>query len=114
MNAPRQIAKRIIADSAFSRSQGQQRTGRRLSQTSALPPKADSERTSHHVRFVPQPASCTAATQSLFNNLVRAGELPRWNGAPDRHVGLEIVRPVGFSGLPAWLIPLLLPSQDAH
>src|SRR6478736_10578000 len=37
----------------FLHSQGHQRTWRPRNSTSALPPKADSSRTSSHVRFVP-------------------------------------------------------------
>ena len=38
--------------------------------TSALPPKADSSRTSGHVRLVPIADSCTAAKEALFDHLV--------------------------------------------
>ena len=39
---------------------------------SAVPPKADIDRPSQHVRFVPQPDSCTAAIAAPFGHLVGA------------------------------------------
>src|SRR5712692_10698212 len=46
---------------------GHQRTWRPRNSTSALPPKADSNRTSGHVRLVPFPDSCTAAKQHPYS-----------------------------------------------
>jgi hypothetical protein len=50
---PRQIAKRIIADSSFSRSQGQSRHFDIALTTSGLPLVADNFRAGWHVRKVP-------------------------------------------------------------
>ena len=51
---------------------------------SALPPKADKERTSRDVCFVPKADSCTATNARLFDHLGSEREQRRRDGDPDR------------------------------
>jgi hypothetical protein len=51
---------------------GQKQTFKRLRLMSALPPKADMDRHSYNVRFVPKADSCTAAQRSLFDHFIGA------------------------------------------
>jgi hypothetical protein len=55
MNCPRQIAKRIIADSSFSRSQGQKAKYSRRANVVRCCPITDVQRLLRHVRSVPKP-----------------------------------------------------------
>ena len=57
---------------------------------SALPPKADKERTSRYVRFVPKADSCSAAKRILFDHLVGAAEQWQRHCDADRLGGLEV------------------------
>jgi len=56
---------------------GQKRTQRHQGAMSALPPKADIERHSWHVRFVPIATERSAANTSLFDHLFGAREQRR-------------------------------------
>jgi hypothetical protein len=53
---------------------GQKQTWERVHLMSALPPKADIPQRRLDVRFVPQTDSCTAANESLSDQIISAGE----------------------------------------
>jgi hypothetical protein len=69
---------------------GQTRTRRPRNATSAIPPKADSSRTSPEVRFVPTRDSCTAAYRTLFDHLVGLGEQRGRHGEAEAVSSLHI------------------------
>src|SRR5262249_35166442 len=72
----------------------QERTSPAYLAMSALPPKADKQRTSRYVRFVPIAAvsSCSkmSAEASLLDHLVGAREQGRWQRNPQRLGGPQI------------------------
>jgi hypothetical protein len=66
---------------------------------SALPPKADIERQSLHVRFGPIADSCAAAMLSLFDHQVGASKQRKRYGKAKGLGGFQIDDQLDFGGL---------------
>src|SRR5215471_19109525 len=66
---------------------------------SALPPKADMCGAQGHVCFGPKADSCTAAKQSLFDNLVGTSEQRCGNCEPERFSRDQVNNQVKFCRL---------------
>ena len=92
---------------------GQKPTSGEHNRKSALPPKADIRVAHCHVCFGPFSDSCTAANESLFDNLVGGDKQSFWDRDAERLGGLEIDEQFDFCGLLDWQVRRLLALKNA-